>query len=433
MNAAYAASTSAAPALSAAWLREVALSHGADDVGFVDLDHPALDVDRADIRRALPRARTVLSLVVRMHRTSIRSPARSIANLEFHATVDRANEVTQAVVGELERAGVAALNPAAGFPMEMDDFPGKGWIVSHKLVAQAAGLGRIGIHRNLIHPRWGSFVLLASVLLEARVDELSRALDFNPCVSCKLCVAACPVGAIAPDGRFDFGACYTHNYREFMGGFGDWIETVAQSSDAADYRARVSDAETASMWQSLAFGPNYKAAYCIAVCPAGEDVMSPFRDDRRGFLRDVLDPLVDKVEPVYVAADSDAEQHVAKRFPHKRIRRVGTRLRPRDVDGFLRGAALNFQRSRAKELHVRIGFEFRGASNARATIAIDAGRLEVLEGIAGDVDTLVRADAESWIGVLRGERNLLWQLLARRIRVRGSLAKLRAFRRCFLL
>ncbi len=427
------AATSTAPTLSGAWLRQIAHAHGADDAGFVELDDPALDADRADILRALPRTRTVMALVVRMHRTPIRSPARSVANLEFHASSERANEVAQAVVGELERAGVAALNPAAGFPMEMDVFPGKTWVVSHKLVAQAAGLGRIGIHRNLIHPRWGSFVLLASVLIEARVDEQARPLNFNPCVSCKLCVAACPVGAIAPDGRFDFAACYTHNYREFMGGFGDWIETVAQARDGADYRARVSEAETASMWQSLAFGPNYKAAYCIAVCPAGEDVMGPFRADRRGFLREVLDPLVDKVEPVYVAAGSDAEQHVAARFPHKQIRRVGTRLRPRNVEGFLRGTALNFQRSRAKGLRLRIGFEFRGASSARATIVIDAGRLELSEGLVGELDTLVRADAQAWIGVLRGERNLLWQLVTRRIRVRGSLAKLRAFGRCFLL
>ena len=39
-----------------------------------------------------------------------------------------------------------------GFPMEMDRFPGKIWVVSHKRVAVAAGLGRMGIHRNVIHP-----------------------------------------------------------------------------------------------------------------------------------------------------------------------------------------------------------------------------------------------------------------------------------------
>ena len=161
------------------------------------------------------------------------------------------------------------MNPAMGFPMEMDRFPGKIWVVSHKPVAVAAGLGMMGIHRNVIHPKFGNFILLGTILLDADVSEHGRPIDYNPCLECKLCVAACPVGAISTEGDFNFSACYTHNYREFMGGFTDWVEQVADSRDARDYRSRVSDAESASMWQSLSFGANYKAAYCLAVCPAG--------------------------------------------------------------------------------------------------------------------------------------------------------------------
>ena len=46
-----------------------------------------------------------------------------------------------------------------------------------------------------------------------------------------------------------------------MGGFIDWVEQVADSKNARDYRSRVSDAESASMWQSLSYGANYKSAY----------------------------------------------------------------------------------------------------------------------------------------------------------------------------
>jgi hypothetical protein len=55
------------------------------------------------------------------------------------------------------------------------------------------------------------------------------------------------VGAISPEGDFNFSACYTHNYREFMGGFTDWVEQVADSKSARDYRSRVSDAESGVM------------------------------------------------------------------------------------------------------------------------------------------------------------------------------------------
>lgn len=47
-----------------------------------------------------------------------------------------------------------------GFPMEMNRFPGKIWVVAHKPVAVAAGLGHMGIHRNVIHPKFGNFILL---------------------------------------------------------------------------------------------------------------------------------------------------------------------------------------------------------------------------------------------------------------------------------
>src|SRR5581483_2334567 len=125
-----------------------------------------------------------------------------------------------------------------------------------------------------------------------------------------------------PDGRFDLASCYTHNYREFMGGFADWAEHVADARTGRDLRRRVTRQETVSVWQSLAFGPNYKAAYCLSVCPAGEDVIGPFQADRAAHLRDVVRPLQERAEPVYVVPDSDAEAHVTKRFPRKTVRRV---------------------------------------------------------------------------------------------------------------
>src|SRR5207244_12019108 len=177
---------------------------------------------------------------------------------------DEGNGRARNVVQMREERGIRAMNPAMGLPMEMDQFPGKIWIVSHKPVAVAAGLGMMCIHRNVIHPKFGNFILLGTILLDAEVSESSRPIDYNPCLECKLFVAACPVGAISNEGDFNFSACYTHNYREFMGGFTNWVEHVADSRNARDYRSRVSDAESASMWQSLSYGANYKAAYCMA-------------------------------------------------------------------------------------------------------------------------------------------------------------------------
>src|SRR5947199_5134429 len=106
-----------------------------------------------------------------------------------------------------------------------------------------------------------------------------------------------------------------------MGGCPGGGERVADSKNALDYRKRVSDPESASMWQSLSFGANYKAAYCLSVCPAGEEVIGPYLTDRAGHLREVVRPLQEQQETVYVVAGSDAEEHVARRFPLKTIKR----------------------------------------------------------------------------------------------------------------
>src|SRR3954464_15821327 len=127
--------------LDAQWLRQLVLDAGADDVGFVEIGRPALDDQRQDIVEAFPYTRTLISFVVRMNKEAIRTPARSVANTEFHHSGDEVNEVARSVVQTLEDRGVRAMNPAMGFPMEMDRFPGKVWVVSHKPVAVAAGLG----------------------------------------------------------------------------------------------------------------------------------------------------------------------------------------------------------------------------------------------------------------------------------------------------
>ena len=322
--------TSTPPAvLDAAWLRELCLEAGADDVAFASVDNPALASEREHVEHALPGVRSYISLVVKMNRDNVRSPARSVANQEFHRTGEVINEAAHRITRTLQDAGYRALNPSATFPMEMDRYPGRIWVVAHKPVAVASGLGVMGIHRNVIHPRFGNFILLATIMVAEEISEYGAPLDYSPCLECKLCVAACPVGAIKKDGQFDFVACSVHNYREFMGGFTDWAQTVADSADADEFRSRVSDSENASMWQSLSFKANYKAAYCLAVCPAGEEVIEPYLEDRKGFVKLVLKPLQDKEETLYVLPDSDAKEFAERRYPHKPVKIVDSGIRGR--------------------------------------------------------------------------------------------------------
>src|SRR5437763_4125594 len=113
------AETSIPQVLDAASLRRICLDAGADDVGFVERGRPEIADQEGDIQAVFPKARTLISFVMRMNRENIRTPARSISNLEFHHTTDEANAVARRIVSALEKLGIGAINGGgAVFPME---------------------------------------------------------------------------------------------------------------------------------------------------------------------------------------------------------------------------------------------------------------------------------------------------------------------------
>jgi ferredoxin len=423
---------SVAPAeVEAEWLKNLVLESGAADVGIVELGRPELADHRGDILRIFPDTEALISLVCRLNPENVRSLSRAASDLDFKRAMDEVDQVARKAVWGLRRHGVRSLAASCGFPMDLDLYPGKMWPVSHKPVAEAAGMGLMGKHRLLIHPRFGSFITLGTILIDHHVSRYDNPLDSNPCINCGMCSAVCPVGAVGSDGVFHFGNCITHNYRDRLGGFSDWVEKIVKSRNVFNYRQKVSDSETVSMWQGLTYGVSNKCSYCMAVCPAGQEMIGPYLDDRKAYVASVVKPLQDREDTVYVLGVSDAEEHAREHFPRKKVKRVGNGLRPRSAANFLEALPLLFQRQQSGDLNATYHFTFTGEEDIRSTVIIKNKTIEVTPGHVGTPDLHLTADSKTWVAFLSKEKSLVGVLLQRKIRLKGSPRLMKSFARCF--
>ena len=316
--------------------------------------------------------------------------------------------------------------------MDVQKWPGKTWPISHKTLAEQAGLGRMGHHRLLIHPEFGTAVALAAVILDRPASGYAVPLETNPCNGCKLCVAACPTGSIRVDGSFSLVNCATHNYRYRLGGFNDWIETLADSKDHLDYRRKVRSEETISMWQSLTYGANHTCLNCLAVCPAGGAFQRNEPGRPRAFGgKELVRHLMGRGGLIHVIRGSDAEAHAEKHFPPERINRVWSGNRITTTLGFLQALPLAFQPGRSGGLDATFHFIFTGPGACRGTVRIREAKVAVMPELEGVPDVTVIAYGPTWLAYLAGEKSLLPALLTRRIRINGSKGLMKAFERCF--
>lgn len=166
--------------------------------------------DRLDVTRLLPGARTVVSLACNYHRAesaTARSPiSRYARGRDYHYTLrDRLRAL---------RRSLTAAHPGLPNYASVDTGP-----VMEKVWAVRAGLGHVGKNGLLITEKYGSWVMLATMILAADVDRYAGAALPDRCGTCHLCVLSCPTDALVEGRYVDARRCLSYQTIENEGPF----------------------------------------------------------------------------------------------------------------------------------------------------------------------------------------------------------------------
>jgi epoxyqueuosine reductase len=102
---------------------------------------------------------------------------------------------------------------AINFKVCVDSAP-----LAERAVAVRAGLGFIGKNHIIINPQLGCQIFLGEIITTLKLQpSIGESKVENLCSSCNKCVAACPTGALRPDGQFDAGRCISYLTIEYKG------------------------------------------------------------------------------------------------------------------------------------------------------------------------------------------------------------------------
>ena len=280
----------------------------------------------------------------------------------------------------LEARGVRAVNPSMGFPMEMDHSPAKRL---GRLAQADRGRGGPGPHghppqrhppavRQLRPARHGPDRRRGRRLRPARID-------YNPCLECKLCVAACPVGAIAPDGHFQLlGLLHAQ-----LPGVPGRLLRLGRADRRRARRPGLPPAVSTSprrprCGRASASGRTTSRPTAWPSARPARTSSAPISPTRRGICKEVVKPLQEK------AGDGLRRRRLRRRgdrapqFKNKTVKPVGNGLRPRTIGGLLTLHAVRFPAEPVDRARTPSSISrFTGMETREATVTIRNRTIDV--------------------------------------------------------
>jgi epoxyqueuosine reductase len=251
---------------------------------------------RGDPHRIMPECRAILVLATRYPAPASSPPPPGPAahgQIAAYAWGDDYHDVLPARLQAL----VAFIEARVGHPVLHRCYTDTGPLLERDL-AQRAGLGWIGKNTCLIHPRQGSYFLLAEILLDLQLEP-NAPFASDQCGSCTRCLEACPTACILPDRTLDARRCLSYLTIELKSAIpgslrsalGDWVFGCDICQQVCPWNLRFATPQGDGAFAPRPGLPHPVLAESLTLTPAEFDARfkrSPLRRaKRRGYLRNL--------------------------------------------------------------------------------------------------------------------------------------------------
>ena len=248
-------------------IRHYALNLGIDDIGFAKTAdyHSSKSFE---LRRFMPSSKTII-VMVHKELTSCESPSSTIAmngRLDLNSFQRSCSYRLARFIEDRFNGKVASL--PYSIPMELaQDRLGLADF-SQRHAAVAAGLGVLGRHNLLLHPRFGTRVAITSLLTDLVIPEDPK-LEEALCINCNLCVTNCPAHALDEAGKTDVPKCVANSQPYGMrSNIVFWKKFAAGSPE--EQKEMIGSKEFRRINQASSIGMQYYCFNCMMVCPVGK-------------------------------------------------------------------------------------------------------------------------------------------------------------------
>jgi epoxyqueuosine reductase len=181
---------------------------------------------RKDVRQVLENAKSVISLAYNYytpfeHQEDKPKISRYAWGMDYHKILKKKLKELCEYIENIIRIPLAK----GEFPEDegiitksyVDDGP-----VMDKAWGVRSGIGWMGKHTNVINPDYGSWIFLCEIITNLEFETYDTPME-DLCGSCRICIDACPTGAIVDEYVLDANLCISYQTIENRGDIPDYI------------------------------------------------------------------------------------------------------------------------------------------------------------------------------------------------------------------